>query len=170
MPKYVFKELTIIKAADKADPQRIGEALTSLAGDIGSLTPHAVVDVARPPKSLLHKHFEWDNQAAADAYRLDQARSLIRAIRVEDDEASDGFAPAFVSITEKSGTSYRTITAVRANVDLQTKVLAAAERDLQAWQNRYQSLVDVCKVVREAQDMITKKRGKKQTNESRAQA
>jgi hypothetical protein len=44
----------------------------------GVLRPEAVVDFARNPKCELHKHFTWNDSEAAAAYRLTQARQIIR--------------------------------------------------------------------------------------------
>jgi len=167
MTKYAFREVLTIKGADKADPQKIGEALSVLAGAAGELTPAVVVTAAKNPRHILHRHFEWSDEIAANAYRLDQARTLIRSITVEDHDGEDGQAPAFISISDKGGTSYRTLQAVKGSADLQAKVLAQASRDLEAWQSRYRSLEDVCEIVRTAQDAIEKKR--KKTTEARAQ-
>lgn len=62
----------------------VASRLRALAerGD-GTITPEAVIDDARSPDSPLHGEFEWDDSAAAHAYRLDQARHLIRSVRVE---------------------------------------------------------------------------------------
>lgn len=49
----------------------------------GILTPNAVVDDAKNPSSPLHDQFEWDNDVAAEKYRLEQARELIRKVRVD---------------------------------------------------------------------------------------
>jgi len=48
----------------------------------GRLTAAAVVDSARDPQSPLHRYFEWDDTSAAESWRLEQARSLIRSVRV----------------------------------------------------------------------------------------
>lgn len=48
----------------------------------GRLTATQVVNAARDPASPLHEYFEWDNTAAADAWRIEQARRLIRSVRV----------------------------------------------------------------------------------------
>jgi hypothetical protein len=170
MMKYSFREPLTLMAADKADAQKIGEELNKLAGAVGELTPAVVVETARSPRNILHRHFQWDDQKAAEAFRLDQARCLIRSIVVEDDEAEDGNSQAFISISDKGGTSYRTLTAVKNSADLQAKVLAAAQRDLTAWERRYRSLADVCKVVRKAQEMIERKRERQAEKETRAQA
>lgn len=59
------------------------EAEQELAGIAsgGVLDPHEVVLRARDPKSRLHSYFEWNDRAAGDAHRLEQARELIRSVR-----------------------------------------------------------------------------------------
>jgi hypothetical protein len=156
-----------LKASDKADAQKIGEALNTLAGAEGELTPSMVVEAAKSPRHILHKHFEWDDTIAAGLYRIDQARAVIRSICVEDADTDEGRAPAYISISDKGGTSYRTLSAVKGSADLQAKVLAQAERDLEAWEKRYRSLSDVCAIVRTAREKIRQKRSKE---DSRAQA
>jgi hypothetical protein len=69
--KYIFQEdPVVIKNAAEADPQEIGEALADIAAkNGGELTEEAVIAAARDPRSVLHKHFEWDDRVAAHAYR-----------------------------------------------------------------------------------------------------
>lgn len=159
--RYVFAEDSVvaIKNAKVADPQRIGEALAAVAAVAdGHLTPQATVEAARDPQSPLHPHFEWDDQVAADAYRLDQARHLIRLIRVSDDTRETD-PPAFMSVNEgKAGTSYRTIGDVLNSVSLQDAVLKAAERDLLAFEQRYKRLEDICDIIRSAREKIAARR------------
>jgi hypothetical protein len=66
-------------------------ALLSLE-DEGRLTPECVLEAAEDEDSPLHRFFEWDNDEAAHQYRIDQARRLIRGVRVvvtyEDHEVS----------------------------------------------------------------------------------
>lgn len=170
MIKYVFKEpIVALKGVKDANPQKIGEALAKIAADNGGdLTPIAVVDAARAPKHVLHRHFEWDDKAAAESWRLDQARHIIRVIRCEDEE-TDQPIPAFVSISDsaRGSTSYRTIQDVRASPDLQRLILAQAERDLMAFEKRYNELEDICALVRRAREALARRRSQR---ESRADA
>ncbi len=87
MITYTFRDEPVaILNAKKADPQKIGRALAKIAeANAGRLTPGAVVEAARSPNSALHRHFEWDDRKAAEAYRRDQAREIIAVIRVEQD-------------------------------------------------------------------------------------
>jgi len=49
----------------------------------GRLTPEAVVTAARNPKSPLHGCFTWSIRQAAQKRWLDEARELIRSVRIE---------------------------------------------------------------------------------------
>lgn len=166
MLRYVFKddEPIRIKAAGKADPQAIGEvlqALTEKAG--GDLKPEAVVDAARDRQNALHAHFEWDDKVAAEAHRLDQARNIIRIIRVEDEDAVGGNTRAFVSISGNSGVAYKPMAVVKKSHDLQLALLKAAERDLDAFKARYRELKDICDLVETARERVVTRRSKIET-------
>jgi hypothetical protein len=55
----------------------------------GRLRAEAVVEFARNPKTELHRHFDWDDTSAATAWRLEQARQIIR-VRVTLLDTGDG--------------------------------------------------------------------------------
>ena len=168
MISYTFKDGPVtIKNAAKADPQKIGTALAQIAEQQkGRLTPPAVVEAARNNRHPLHKFFEWDDAVAAESFRLDQARTLIRSVRIVGEDDAEP-APAYLSIADKGGTSYRALAEVLDSADLQSSVLASAERDLAAFERRYRSLADICEVIRDAREKIAARRSK---HESRASA
>jgi len=60
----------------KADAQKVGEELSSL----GYRDAESVVKAARSKKRELHKCFEWDDSKAGQAFRLEQARLVMRMI------------------------------------------------------------------------------------------
>lgn len=161
MIKYVFREdePLRIKAAGNANPQTIGEALGKIAAECeGELAPRAVVEAARKPRHPLHQHFEWDDTIAAEQYRIDQARNLIRVVRVIDTEATEGTTRAFISINAKEGVSYRAVADVKQSADLQLAVMAQADRDLEAFTRRYRELADICEIVGDAREKLKAKR------------
>lgn len=53
------------------------------ASNGGRLTPELVIEDAKSEDSPLHQHFEWDQGKAAYSHWLEQARTLIRSVRVE---------------------------------------------------------------------------------------
>lgn len=155
--RYIFREdePLRIKAAGKADPQAIGEALAEITqASAGRLTPNLVVDAARSNNHPLHQHFEWDDSVAAEQFRLDQARNIIRVVRVVDDEGKDGTSRAYLSINDKQGTAYRSITEIKSSADLQMALLRQADRDLDAFTRRFRELADVCDLVAQARKKV----------------
>lgn len=163
--KYVFRDEPVaILNAKKANPQKIGQALAKVAAEFdGRLVPSAVVEAAQDPKSPLHPHFEWDDGKAAASYRLDQAREIIRVIRIDDGEETH--QRAFLSVKDDAGVSYRTAAEVSGSLDLQLAVLKQAERDLDAFTRRYREMQDVCDDVSRAKDRV---KGKRAAMEARA--
>lgn len=48
----------------------------------GTITPAEVVEAAKDVTSPLHTYFTWDDSEAACKYREDEARVLIRSVRI----------------------------------------------------------------------------------------
>ena len=170
MTKFYFADEPIrLKNAKAADPDEIGGALTKIAAENnGELQPQHVVEAAKDRRHPLHKHFEWDDKKAADAFRLDQARSIIRIVRtkIEEDEPP---VRAFYSVKDDNGQRYRAVETVMSSVSLQLALLKAAERDLRAFQNRYRAIQDIAESISEAVSKI-ERRIRKTGGEGRAAA
>lgn len=170
MTKFHFADEPIrLKNARDADPDEIGGALTAIAAKHnGEIQPKHVVEAARDRRHPLHKHFEWDDKKAADAYRLDQARAIIRIVRtqIEPDEPP---VRAFYSVKDDNGQRYRAVETVMSSASLQLALLKAAERDLRAFQSRYQAIKDISQNISEAIDAI-ERRIRKSGRDNRAAA
>jgi|SRR5215472_15389160 len=167
MTTYAFNG-AVSGRAKRASAQEIGEALDAIRlANGGELHPHAVVDDARDPKSALHTHFEWNDAKAAENYRVDQARALIRCIRVIDDD--DRSRPAYLSIRTDDGvTGYRTFQDVLSSADLRQRLLEQAERDLAAWTQRYRELREIVELVRPARDELRRRVARRPRGEAEA--
>jgi len=57
--------------------------LKAIESRAGKLTPEQVVTVAADEASALHGCFTWDDSEAAAKWRLDEARAIIRSVRIE---------------------------------------------------------------------------------------
>jgi hypothetical protein len=154
MTRYAFDRAAPERV--RADPQLIGEALETIRADSGGqLHPQDVVVGARDPKSVLHSHFEWNDQKAAELHRLDQARTLIRSIRVIDDD--EVARPAFLSIRADDGIGYRAFAEVLRSPDLRQRLLEQAARDLDAWTARYRELREIVELVQPARTELRRR-------------
>lgn len=92
------------------------DELDALAERSGLLTAEAVVEFASNPNTALHKEFTWDNTEAAQKYRLDQARRVIR-VYVRFEPRVQRTVRAFVSVPSDRATTggYRPASAVIDN-------------------------------------------------------
>jgi hypothetical protein len=94
----------------------------------GVLRPEDVVQDAKNPKSILHGEFEWDDSAAAVQFRLDQARALIRSVKVEVTTTSDRLSvPYYIRDprTEPNEQGYAPTMEIRTNTAVAQEALTA---------------------------------------------
>ena len=56
--------------------------IISLAEDNGYINPERVIEDASNRNSPIHTEFDWDDKSAAHTHRLDQARTLIRFVKL----------------------------------------------------------------------------------------
>lgn len=80
------------------DAEEAVSELERIKDMFGEITPELIVDVARQEDNPLHNYFEWDNEAAAERWRLQQARILLNNIEVQ--VISDGGEKTYVAAYE----------------------------------------------------------------------
>lgn len=139
----------------KGDPQRVGEELERIRCSTGGLTARAVVDAARPKRHYLHQYFTWDDALAAEKYREDEARHLLRSVVVQFTGEEKPSAPvrAFVAIGQDDE-RYMPMAVVLSQDDLRAKLLAKATEELSWFRQKYRDLTELAKVF-DAIDEIT---------------
>lgn len=131
------------------DAQMAGEHIEHLRKQAnGQLTPAQVVDDARDERALLHPAFEWDDSVAAERHREDQARHLIGCIIVSvKPRGIQRDVRAFVNVTtEAGGQGYTSLPVAMRDEDLRAQILVRAWEELQAWQKRYESYLELAEV------------------------
>ena len=125
----------------KVDAQKIGEELQSIKNVNGDLDPKAVVDRGRNPDSPLHELFEWDDEKAAEKYRLVQAKRIIRNLEVEVEHVE---VRAFV----KAGNpGYSPIQTVIRDYNMRDVLMKQAQEEMRMFIAKYRSLEELCEVI-----------------------
>jgi len=125
------------------------------------VTPEEVVEDARSSTAPTHEFFEWDDSAAAEQYRLEQARYMIRSIFVVVEEQT--FVKetrAFVHVTiqepeQEPRKVYTTVQHALTEEDLRKQTIEYALNQLDNWRkrwNEYTELADVLNAVKETVD------------------
>lgn len=138
----------------------------------GLLDPVKVVEYARNPRTTLHFRFEWDDTEAAELYRIEQARKIIRMELVvvsEGDEgvmriipytgAEDGkVVRAFVSLKRdrraEDARGYRTLISVLSDDELKWQMLEAARAEMLVFRRKYESLKALAGVFSEMDKLL----------------
>lgn len=142
--KYEFSEGARFQAGAKTDDaDAIGKHLDELREQYkGELTPKDVVDDARSHNSPLHSFFEWSDTKAAEQFRLQQARGLIRAVVavVVSAGVPAQRVQAFVHVPESGAPHYRSVDHAMSQERTREMVLRQAFKEFQAWRKRWEHL------------------------------
>lgn len=129
-------------------------------GEDGLVSAEDFVDAARPKNSPLHKYLEWDDGAAADAWRLQQARQCLNAIEVayvEDDAPPVWVRGYFNVVTAEGDRVYAPISVVKVTHEYDQQVRDRFARELLSIHDRmksYDELEPVVQVVAQARELL----------------
>lgn len=106
-----------------------------------TLSPQAIVDASRPEDAVLHPEFEWDDSAAANEWRKEQARSIVQSIEiVQSDGALESRAPALVSVIVEGQRGYQPTSVAFEDAESAEFVIGEALAALASWKRRYEAL------------------------------
>lgn len=156
-------------AKEKQDKSEfLSKYLQKLEKKNGKLTPGIVVENARPENSPIHSYFEWDDDAAADKYRLWQARQLIARVYIINDPKDEEdklvkvrvFHSIDVSDDEEADENrqYMNIVKIMSDDQLKEKLLEDALRDASFFMAKYNTLKELEPLMAEIRKLV---KGKK---------
>ena len=137
----------------------------------GMLQVDDVLAVASDPTCVLHKHFQWDNTKAAEAYRKMQARQLIQKCVVTIEKAPDVQVRAFVSLSsdQYSGGGYRMTADVLSSDDLKAELLNDMKVTVAKWKKQISLLDDeTAAIITKLEEAIRTRVDRKQLVSSQA--
>lgn len=124
------------------DAERAGRVIQDIQGHAGgACAPKALVDAAKSPKSPIHHLFEWNDGVAAERYRLEQARWVIRSVRIEYQSADQKTVSVrpFIAVSEpgESQKVYVGIDRAMQDETYRLEVVEQALADLHSFYRRY---------------------------------
>lgn len=144
MPSITIKEYFSREGSifSNKDARVIGPVLDELAQQ-GALTARDVLDAARSPQSPLHSYFEWNDKVAADQFRIDQARVMLRAIKVKfiengvPQEARAFQIQRTPDLPRDAPRTYRTFQVLHGDSAFAAQMMDSAFDDLMRWRSKY---------------------------------
>jgi hypothetical protein len=123
-----------------------------IAGIGEAATAEQIVDKAKDENTELHKCFTWDDEAAAEKYRIIEARQIVRhLVREELPDVKNDTPPLRVFYKTNNGEGYKHIerTIIKREDEYQA-LLARAMMELRAFKAKYSMLEEL----REILDLI----------------
>ena len=140
MTEYCFRQNPGIEIGGLT-PQIVGETLADIEDRHGVIDPHTVVDESRPEDAPLHPVFEWRDEIAAEKWRLEQARRVVRSVEIVVDHRSESTQIAYVNIQSQGG--YVSAAAIRSQPDLYQEALLIYRGRLEAASAQLAKLEDL---------------------------
>lgn len=131
--------------------QQAGEYLAELENEKGTLTPELILNESRDENAVLHSCFEWDDEKAAEGYRLYQAGRILRNITVviERENTPPQNIRAFVNVSDNSKHEtgkFISLNVAMQNDDYRAQILKNALYELQTFKNKYSAYAELGKV------------------------
>lgn len=115
----------------------------------GLLLPADVVEFARNKDTALHSEFEWDDSIAAERYRLEQAREIIRVrvsvLKTDDEPITVRTYWSLPSDRAASG-GYRALPDVLSNAKMRTELEQSAIAEMDSFKRKYQTIRELGRV------------------------
>lgn len=143
MTSITIKEYLAVEGSpfSNDDAKKIGPVLAELS-ERGAVTARDIVDAARSTNSPLHDYFEWNDKRAADQYRLEEARKMLRSITIRYiEDGQPKTARAFQVMTksayEAGPRNYQTFEVLHGDTAFAASMMDRASEELMTWRKRY---------------------------------
>lgn len=154
-----------IKSMDLRNEAIRAELAAIAAANDGYLDPVHVVDAARNPLSKLHDEFCWDDEDAAEHYRIAQAGALIRRVKFTIMKQDASSKLVSVSVTRayqsrpssrKSGDArgYETVDQIMSDPEKREELINQVIKELNAYRKRYADLIALSEIWRAIDDAV----------------
>ena len=126
----------------------LGELREIAAQNDGMLRPEDVVDFAKNPTTALHGCFTWDDTEAARAWRLQQARQVVRVMVAVLPGGDPLKYRAYVSLKEDryNNLGYRAMVDVMSDGRLREIMLVEAMAEMQVFMAKYENLNELAAI------------------------
>lgn len=119
--------------------------------DLKDITPKMVLEKAKDEGTELHKCFEWDNDAAAEKYRIIQAGNVIRMLYIVPRNED---APPVRVLSKTSNMVYQPTRTFVTNKNEYEDLLKRALSELESFRKKYHTLSELEQVFEQI-DLVT---------------
>jgi len=124
------------------DANVAGNELLRIRGEHQRLTSEIIINESRDKNAILHQCFEWQDDKAAELWRKQQARHLVKnlvVVHVEGAEKEHQEVRAFVHIEKE----YKPLDVVLKVPAYTSEMLADALKDFEIFKQKYLALKEL---------------------------
>lgn len=129
----------------KANADVAGIQCKQLEQTVG-LTPENLVNANRAENAPLHNEFEWNNDVAADKYRLHQARHIIACLCVKSEVSGTEAKQVRAFLKCNTNEPYYSVDVIVKSEDKYKAMLERALNELKAFQIKFSTLKELTPV------------------------
>lgn len=158
-----------IFAGVSVSAQTVGETLERIEAEHGEVSKELFLDVSRPDDSPTHALFEWNDEKAAEKYRLQQSGRYIRDLKVtvirQESKTKEMSVelknepwkgPAYMNAGEKriGAVRYSNVYDALRDDKKRNNMLQNAKSELSIFRRKYDKLNELSGVFREVDKLI----------------
>lgn len=145
---YEWKKASYIKT----DANIAGQMCEALESSVG-LSAQTLLDANRQEDAPLHSEFEWDDEKAAEGYRLSQARHIINCLCIKAEEAPNKEPIRAFFKVERNESNYNNLETILQSEDSYAALLQAALSELKAFEKKYKQLKELASIFEELEKL-----------------
>lgn len=150
--KYIWRKG--VNLYPNVDAQKVADEILTKVGE--QFEPKDIVDMARDENTESHKCFEWRDDVAAEKYRIQQARTVVRnLVFVKPAEAKNPRQELSFAYRTRESQSYETTRFIFRSEDGRQRLLMTALAELNAFQKKYAFLEELVGVFNAINELDT---------------
>lgn len=124
----------------KADAQKVADEIIAIGEEA---TPAQILEKARDEATELHKCFTWDDTVAAERWRLQEARTIVRLLVIERKEDDPEPVRQFFKIGAEHDAGYKQTVLIVRDQDEYKALLRQAKAELETFRHKYRALAEL---------------------------
>ena len=130
----------------------VGDELERIYETRGRLDPEDVVHEATPEDHPLHGRFTWDDAIAGPLYRIEEARRLIRSVKLtiqvlEHGKVTTARVRAFPNIATEAGETYIPLAIVQQDPAMQHALMAQMRAEIGQLKQKFEAHAELFRSV-----------------------
>lgn len=136
----------------------VGKVIEEIEQKNGVVTRELFLEASRDEKAPTHCLFDWDDESAAEKYRLDQSRHIINHLKIEIVESNSDVqyvVPAFVNVTNEQKATYQNIVTALADQESRELILERLRREVDQLVARNKHIEGFAEILLDAYQKLT---------------